>query len=74
MTKLMEKAILRARELPEDRQDALAELILDFAEEPREWLLTDEQAADVERSRQQVREGKLATPEEMADVWRSFRR
>jgi predicted transcriptional regulator len=72
MTKLMEKAISSVLELPEDRQDALAELMLDFAGQPS--LVTDEQLADIELSKQEAREGKFATDEEMAEVWRLFRR
>ncbi|HEV2560607.1 MAG TPA: hypothetical protein VGT78_00565 [Rhizomicrobium sp.] len=74
MTKLMEKAISRVRDLPEERQDALAELMLDFADQPGGWLLTAEQLADVELAKQEVREGKFATEEEMADVWHRFQR
>jgi hypothetical protein len=72
MTKLMEKAISRVRELPEDRQDALAELMLDFTEQPGQ--LNDAQLADIELAKQEAREGKFATDKEMADVWRLFHR
>jgi len=72
MTRLMEKAISRVRALPEDRQDAIAEFMLDFAGEPAS--LTDEQLAEIERAKQDAREGKFATDEEMAEVWRLFRR
>ena len=32
--------------------------------------LTSEQIAEVERARQEAREGRFATEEEMMDVWR----
>jgi hypothetical protein len=74
MSKLLEKAISRVRELPEERQEVLAELMLDFADQPDEWVLTEAQLAEVELAKQEVREGKIATEEEMAEVWRRFRR
>lgn len=74
MSKLLEKAISRVRELPEERQEALAELMLDFADHPDEWVLTDAQLAEVELAKQEAREGKFASEEEMAEIWRSFRR
>jgi hypothetical protein len=36
------------------------------------YQLTDEQIADVERARQEVLEGKIASDAEMAEVWRRF--
>ena len=35
--------------------------------------LTDAQLAEVELAMQEVREGKIATDEEMEDVWRLFK-
>ncbi len=74
ISKLLEKAISRVRELPEERQEALAELMLDFADHPDEWVLTDAQLAEVELAKREAREGKFASEEEMAEIWRSFRR
>ncbi len=77
MNALLEKAVARIRELPEERQEELAEIILDLAldydEEPQA-LLTEEQIAEVELAKSEVREGKIATDEEMADLWRRFGR
>ena len=70
MTKLLEKAISRARELPEDRQDALAELILDVAENPPESLLTDAQWEEVRLALKEADEGKIATQAEVDTLWR----
>ena len=69
MTKLLEKAISRIRELPEDRQDELAEMLLDCADQPR-VILTPEQIAEVELAIQEADEGKFATEEEMAALWK----
>jgi predicted transcriptional regulator len=69
MTKLLEKAISRIRELPEDRQDELAEMLLDCADQPK-VILTPEQIAEVELAIQEADEGKFATDEEMAALWK----
>jgi len=71
MTKLLEKAITKIRDLPADRQDALAEMMLEFVEHP-ESLLTDEQWKEVELSLQEADEGKFATKEEVAALWKKF--
>jgi hypothetical protein len=71
MSKLLEKAISRVRELPEERQEAMAELMLGLADEP-EPLLTEEQVAEVELAMREVREGKIASDERMATLWRRF--
>jgi len=69
MTKLLEKAISRIRELPEDRQDELAEMLLDCADQPK-VILTPEQIAEVELAIQEADAGKFATDEEMAALWK----
>jgi len=73
MTKLLEEAITKAQKLSATEQDRLAELILGFADSGRSRLrLTDEQLAEVERARQEAREGKFASDDEMAQLWRRF--
>jgi hypothetical protein len=72
MTKLLEQAIAKARELSEAEQDALAEAL--FAHLPGgdgRYALTAEQAADVARIRDDLRSGRtrLATDAEVAAVW-----
>lgn len=37
MTKLLEQAVARARELPESDQDAIAQIVLDELESERRW-------------------------------------
>lgn len=73
MNALLEKAVARIRELPGERQEELAEMMLDLAEEPVA-LLTDEQLAEVELAKQEARNGDFATADEMAETWRRFRR
>ncbi len=37
MTKLLEQAVARARELPEAEQDAIAQIVIDEIESERRW-------------------------------------
>jgi predicted transcriptional regulator len=72
VTKLLDQAIFRVRALPEAAQDAAAGLLLEFVEQPTRSLLTDAQLAEARLALEEVREGKFATEEEMAEVWRNF--
>ena len=75
MTKLLEKAIATVRKLSEEEQDIAAKLLLAFANpEASHFQLTDDQLAEVEQAKQEVRMGRLATPSEMDAVWRRFNR
>jgi hypothetical protein len=62
MTKLLELAIEMARELPEDEQDRLAQLIMRAADDEG-FHLTEEQAAEVRRRRKD--KGRLLTLDEL---------
>ena len=54
MTKRLEEAIAKLRELPSDRQDEAAALLLSMIDKESEGLrLTPQQAAEVERRRTQ---------------------
>ncbi len=73
MTKLLDEAIARVRELSESDQEVAAQFLLSFANPDSDrHQLTDEQLAEVELAKQEVREGKIATDAEMAEVWRRF--
>ena len=73
MTKLLDEAIAKARELPEEEQDALADALFAHMTEdaPRYWL-TPQQAEEIKRRQSALRDGKaqLATEEEVAAVWK----
>jgi hypothetical protein len=72
MSKLLEQAIVQARELSDEEQDALADaLFAHIAGEERRYRLTPEQIADAERIRDDLRSGRtrLATDEETAALW-----
>jgi hypothetical protein len=46
MTKTLEQAIERLRQMPEERQDSLAQLLLHEIEEDERWQRTTEENAD----------------------------
>ena len=74
MNALLEKAVARIRELPEERQNELAEIMLDFAAASQAWTPTNDQLAEIEAAKLEARKGEFATDEEMAETWRRFRR
>ena len=73
MTKLLDEAIATVRNLSEDDQDTAAKFLLGFANPNAHWYrLNPAQAAEVERTKREVRDGEIATDAEMAEVWRRF--
>lgn len=73
MNKLFEDAVATVRELPDSDQEIAAKFLLDFANpDAQRYRLTDAQVAEVELAKREVREGKIATEEEMQEVWRRF--
>ena len=67
MTKLLEDAIKKVRELPEAEQDEAAEMLLSVAlkhEQPVR--LNDETRAAVLEGREQARRGEFTSDEDMA--------
>ena len=73
MTKLLEQAIAKARELSEDEQDAIADaLFAHLGAQDSHIRLTPEQIAEVSRIRDDLRTGRtrLASDEEAAALWK----
>jgi hypothetical protein len=72
MTKLLEDAIAQARELPEDRQEELAEALFAHMADNQRIRLTDEQVEEVRRRQRELSEEKtrFATDEEMNALWK----
>jgi hypothetical protein len=73
MTKLLEQAIAKVRQLPEDAQDAAADaLFAHIAGDSARYQLSSEQIEDVRRIRADLRSGKtrLAADEEVAALWK----
>jgi hypothetical protein len=62
MNKQLSEAIARVRELPEDRQQAVAVLLLDFLDSGPDIELTPEQIAEIER---RLEEDEVASDEEV---------
>jgi len=71
MTKLLDKAISKLRALPKERQDVLAEVILDLAEEAH-YTLTAAQIAEVTTAIEEADRGEFATESELAAFWKKF--
>jgi hypothetical protein len=73
MTRLLEQAIAKLRELPEEAQDAAAEaLFAHLADDHRQVGLSSSQIEDVHRIQRDLREGRsrTASDDEMAALWK----
>jgi predicted transcriptional regulator len=70
MTRLFEQAIETVSALPDEMQDDLARMLLQFAgvEQPP-YVLTPEEAADIDASLAEAERGEVATDEEVRAVW-----
>ena len=67
MTKLLEEAIKKVRELPEADQDEAAEILLSVASKSGEPVrLDDETRAAMREERDQAHRGEFVSDEEMA--------
>ena len=59
------------RSWPEKRQEDLARIALELEEQDAtQQSLSDEQVEDVRRIRREARAGRIATDEEMAQLWK----
>ena len=76
MTKLLDEAIAKVRELPEEEQERAAESLIVFAELAKQgvYKLSAEEGGAVEASKAQVRRGELATDAEVEAAYARFRR
>jgi hypothetical protein len=75
MTKLLDQAIAKVRELPAEEQERAAEALMLFADLAKQgvYRLSPEERAAVEESRDQVRRGEPATDEEVEAAYARFR-
>ena len=69
MTKI-ELAIKKLRALPPERQEELADYVLELAEEQAPYRLTYVQLAEVALARKDLDEGKVASQEDLDSLWR----
>ncbi|HYA04902.1 MAG TPA: hypothetical protein VEF90_03350 [Xanthobacteraceae bacterium] len=75
MIKLLEEAIDTVKRLPEHEQEIAAEFLLGFANaDAHRYQLSDQQVAQVELAKREVRDGKIASDAEMDEMWRRFGR
>jgi hypothetical protein len=73
MTKLLDEAIAKARELPEAEQDVVAEALLSaIHKEAPSYGLTPPQVEEVKRIQRAIVAGtaRFASDEEMAALWK----
>jgi hypothetical protein len=71
MTKLLDRALAEIRKLSDAEQDRVASVVLGLISFDADAVrLTPEQVAEVQRARQEAREGLFATAEEMSEAWR----
>jgi len=70
MTRLLEQAVAAVRILPDDVQDDLARMLLQFAgvEQPL-YELSPEEAADIDASLAEAARGEFATDDEVRALW-----
>lgn len=71
MSKLLEKAIAKVRELPEEEQEQAAKMMLSWAELAKQGIyhLSDEERAAVRIGLEQARKGEFVSDEEMERFW-----
>ena len=70
MTKLLDKAIAKARELPAEDQDAVAVAMLAMTEETPIVALDEETRAAIREGLEQARRGEVVPDEEIDALWR----
>ncbi len=70
MTKLLDRAVEAARNLPPDTQDEIARLVLQLAgnEEPP-FVLTAEERAAIASSKEAAARGEFVTDEQVRAAW-----
>jgi hypothetical protein len=70
MTKLLETAIAKIRELPAEDQDGIALAILSMADADRTHPIDEETRAAILEGLEQARRGEFAPDEEIEALWK----
>jgi hypothetical protein len=71
MTKVLDEAIDVLRELPKDRQAAVARAILDYAShDDSVYYLTDDERAEVRAGIAEIERGQIASDKDVARAYR----
>jgi hypothetical protein len=75
MTKLLDQAIAKVRELPEEEQERAAQSLMIFADLAKQgtYKLSAEERAGIAESKSQASRGEFATDEEVEAAYRRFR-
>ncbi|MDR6818906.1 hypothetical protein J2X76_004088 [Neorhizobium sp. 2083] len=76
MTKLLDRAIEAARELPAEMQDEIAEILLRFMGEDDGdvYQLTPEEEADLEEADREIERGEVVGEEEVRTILAKYLR
>ena len=76
MTKLLDEAVAKVRELPEEEQNLAAESLMVFAELSKQgvYTLSPEERTAIEASKAEVRRGEFATDAEVEAAYARFRK
>ena len=75
MSELLEKAIVQLRQLPAERQEAFARVLIDFVRSERalpHW--TSEQIAEIEAGLADADAGDFLSEREVEEMYEGFRR
>jgi predicted transcriptional regulator len=70
MTKLLDKAIAKIRELPAEDQDTVAVMVLSLAEEMPAVALEEDARAAIREGLEQARRGEFVPIEEIEALWK----
>jgi predicted transcriptional regulator len=70
MTKLLEQAIAKARELPDDEQEALAKAMLAMIDVSEQ--LDDDTRIAIREGLEQAQRGEFVPDEEIAALWERY--
>ncbi len=73
MTKLLEEAVEKLSQLPEERQNELARMLIDVAaQDLSPYQLTDDERTAIEEALAQAERGEFASDAEVAAMWERF--
>jgi len=72
MTKLLDKAIAKVRELPAEDQDAIAVTVLSMAEETPIVALDEETRAAIREGLEQARRGEFVPDADIEALWKRY--
>ncbi|KAB2943616.1 MAG: hypothetical protein K8F92_04620 [Hyphomicrobium sp.] len=73
MIKVLEDALKKVRELPEERQEFAAEVLETIvAQDDGVYHLTDEDRTEVRAGLAEIERGEIASDEDVAAMWKRF--